>query len=288
MDNENRSGTNTVKGSRDYYVIDIMHVLKALWMRAWIIVLAGIIAAGIGFSVAAFVITPQYSSSVMLYVNNSSFSLGNTNFSISSSEIMAAQSLVKTYSVILKNRTTLDKVIEKSGVEYDYNTLYHMITASAVNETEIMRVTVVSADPYEAARIANCIAEVLPVRIAEIIEGSSMEVVDRAVANPQKISPSITKYTAVGLMLGVLLSAAVLCVIAIMDGTVHDEEYVLNTYDYPVLAKIPDLVGMGNKRYGYGYRRYGYYYRKYGAYSNYGTYGQNAQNGGDGEKGGQA
>ena len=73
MDNENRSGTN--KSSRDFYVIDIMHVLKALWQRAWIIVLAGIIAAGVGFSVAAFVITPQYSSSVMLYVNNSSFSL---------------------------------------------------------------------------------------------------------------------------------------------------------------------------------------------------------------------
>ena len=89
-------------------------------------------------------------------------------------------------------------------------------------------------------------------------------------------------------MLGVLLSSAVLCVISIMDGTVHDEEYVLNTYDYPVLAKIPDLVGMGNKRYGYGYKRYRYYYRKYGAYSNYGTYGQNAQNGGNDEKGGQA
>lgn len=284
MDNENRSGTN--KSSRDFYVIDIMHVLKALWQRAWIIVLAGIIAAGVGFSVAAFVITPQYSSSAMLYVNNSSFSLGNTNFSISSSEIMAAQSLVKTYSVILKNRTTLDKVIEKSGVEYDYNTLYHMISASAVNDTEIMRVTVISDDPYEAARIANCIAEVLPVRISEIIEGSSMEVVDRAVANPQKISPSITKYTAVGLMLGVLLSAAVLCVIAIMDGTIHDEEYVLNTYDYPVLAKIPDLVGMGGKRYGYGYKRYSYYYRKYGAYSNYGTYGQSNSSEGD-EKGGK-
>ena len=288
MDNENRSGTNTNKSSRDYYVIDIMHVLKALWMRAWIIVMAGIIAAGVGFSIAAFLITPQYSSSVMLYVNNSSFSLGNTNFSISSSEIMAAQSLVKTYSVILKNRTTLDKVIERSGVDYDYDTLYKMITASAVNETEIMRVTVISDDPYEAARIANCIAEVLPVRISEIIEGSSMEVVDRAVANPQKISPSITKYTAMGLMLGVFLSAAVLAVIAIMDGTIHDEEYVLNTYDYPVLAKIPDLVGMGGKRYGYGYKRYGYYYRKYGAYSNYGTYGNNAQSGSNDQKGGQA
>ncbi len=298
MDNENRSGTNTANGSRDYHVIDIVHVLKALWIRAWIIVLAGIIAAGAGFSYAAFVLTPKYSSSVMLYVNNSSFSLGNTNFSISSSEILAAQSLVKTYSVILKNRTTLDMVNDemkrKHGYEYEYKELHDMITASAVNETEIMRVTVVSDNPEEAAAIANCIAEVLPVRISEIIEGSSMEVVDRAVANYQKISPSITKYTAIGLMLGVLLSVAVLTVIAMMDGTIHDEEYVLNTYDYPVLAKIPDLVGTGSKRYGYGYKRYGYYYRKYGAYSNYGTYGNNAHAADNadksdkGKKGGQA
>ncbi len=238
--------------TKEYYSIDLIHLAKSLLRRAWVIVLSALVAAAIGFSAATFLIAPKYSSSIMLYVNNSSVSLGE--FSISSSEISAAQSLLKTYIVMLQNRTTLNQVIEKSGVEYDYEQLNRMIDAKSVNNTEVLRVTVTSEDPYEAANIANCIAEVLPVRIAEIIEGASMEVVDAATVDLKKVSPSITKYTAIGLIAGVVLSAAALVLIAAFDKTVHNEEYLLRTYDYPILAKIPNLVDTSSK--GYGYRYY--------------------------------
>ncbi len=240
--------------TKEYYTIDVMHIVKNLWQRVWIIILCGFLMAAAGFSYSAFVIKPTYSSSIMLYVNNSSFSLGNTNFSISSSEITAAQSLVKTYGVILNNRTTLERVIDKSGVDYDYKELSGMIHTSQANETEIMRVTVTTEDPLESAKIANCIAEILPVRISEIIDGASMEVVDSAIPIPEKVAPSITKYTAIGMILGVLISAIVLAVLAIMDDTIHDEDYVLRNYDCPILAKIPDLLNSGGKHYDYYYQ----------------------------------
>ncbi len=241
------------KSNREYYTIDMLHIFKSLWHRAWIIVLSGILTAIIGFSISAFMISPDYSSSIMLYVNNSSISLGNTNFSISASDITASQSLVKTYGEMLNNRTTLERIIEKTGVDYTYGQLSGMITSAAANETEIMRVTVTSKDPYEAAKIANCIAEVLPVRISEIIDGASMEVVDSAIPLLDKVSPSYTKYTAVGLIIGVLLSTIILVILAIMDDTIHDEEYILQTYDYPILAKIPNLLGSNGKQYNYYY-----------------------------------
>ncbi|MBE7064580.1 MAG: hypothetical protein E7384_02035 [Ruminococcaceae bacterium] len=243
--------TNPEKNSNDYYVVDLLHILRTLWHRAWIIVLTGLIAAAIGFCTAAYLITPKYSSSVMLYVNNSSFSLGNTSFSISSSEITAAQSLVKTYSELLDNRTTLERVAEKAGVSYSYRELSDMIDAYPSNDTEIMKVKVTTDDPNKSAKIANSIAEVLPVRISEIIDGASMEVVDYAVPVTDKVSPSITKYTAIGLAVGVLLTVIVLVIVAIGDDTIHGEEYVLETYEYPILAKIPDLLGSGSKRYEY-------------------------------------
>ncbi len=242
---------NKEKSTKDYYTIDFLHIVKSLWHRVWIIVLAGILAAAVGFSIAAFVIKPEYSSSIMLYVNNSSFSLGNTSFSISSSEITAAQSLVKTYGEILNNRTTLERVIEKAEVDYTYRELSEMLVASPSNDTEIMRVTVTANDPYEASKIANCIAEVLPVRISEIIDGASMEVVDAAVPVLEKVSPSITKYTAIGLIIGALFAALALAIAAMLDETIHNEDYVLQTYDYPILAKIPDLLDSGSGQYGY-------------------------------------
>ena len=240
--------------TKEYYTIDVEHVLNTLLHRVWLIVLCGVLVAILGFSVAAFVIKPTYSSSIMLYVNNNSFSLGNTNFSISSSEITAAQSLVKTYREILNNRTTLERVIEKTGVPYTYQELSDMIKATPSNDTEIMKVTVTTENPYEAAKIANGIAEVLPMRVAEIIDGASMEIVDAAIPNIDKVAPSITKYTAIGLVLGVMLSAIVLAIAAIRDDTIHDEEYILQNYDYPILAKIPNLMNSGSKHYGYYYQ----------------------------------
>jgi len=239
---------------KEYYTIDVLHIFKFLWQRAWMIVISGILAAAIGFSIAAFLIAPTYSSSVMLYVNNSSFSLGNTSFSISSSEITAAQSLVKTYREILMNRTTINMVIDKAKVSYDYKELFEMLEAEPSNDTEIMRVTVTAEDPEEASKIANCIAEVLPNRINDIIEGATMEVVDYAIPNGDKVAPSITSYTAVGLILGVLFSVIALVIAAVMDDTIHDEEYVLNTYKYPILAKVPNLLGSTSGRYGYYYQ----------------------------------
>lgn len=239
--------------AREYYAIDILHVAKTLWRRAWLIALAGLLSAAIGFAIAAYAITPTYSSSVKLYVNNTSFSLGNTSFSITSSELTAAQGLVRTYGDILDSRSTLERIIEKAGVDYSYKELHDMLVYEPSNDTEIMRVTVTTEDPYESSKIANTIAEILPIRISEIIDGASMEVVDSAIPELEKVAPSITKYTAVGLVLGLFLSAIAVVISALLDDTIHDEDYVLNKYEYPILGKIPDLLNTGNKKYGYYY-----------------------------------
>ena len=256
---ENNTNNNN---KNEYYTIDLIHIMRTLMQRLWIIVLSGFLVAAIGFSISAFVITPKYSSSVMLYVNNKTISIGgNQNVNINSSDIDASQKLVKTYAEMLNNRTTLDMVIDRAGIKgkYDYKELSKMIEAKPANETEIMRVTVTSTDAEEARDIANNISAVLKERVIEITDGgSSMEVVDSAVADYQKVSPSITKYTAVGMLIGVLVAVAAIGISALMDDTIHNEDYILQNYDCPVLAKIPNLLRSGSKQYGY---RYGYYYQ---------------------------
>ena len=73
----------TENKNSEYYTIDLLHIFKTLWRRVWVIILVGLLGAVIGFSCASFVVTPQYSSSIMLYVNNG-VSVGGASFSISS------------------------------------------------------------------------------------------------------------------------------------------------------------------------------------------------------------
>jgi len=246
----------------EYIQIDLMKIAEGLLRRIWMIILCMVLCGGLLFSYAAFYITPLYESSVLLYVNNSSFSVGATSFSITSSEISAAKSLVETYQVILKTRMTLENVIRLGELNYTYEQLLGMIRTESVNETEVFAVTVTSPDPHEAEHIANTIARVLPDKIAGIVEGSSVRVVDYAVVPSGKVSPSITKYTLVGLLLGLFLSAGVIAVLEILDDRIRTEDYLLQNFDdTPLLAVIPDMLDDKMKsQYYYEKSKNRYYY----------------------------
>lgn len=239
--------------------IDLLALARALWRRAWAVILAMLIGGAAMFSYASFLITPLYQAKALMYVNSSSLSVGNTKLSISQAELSAAQSLVDTYIVILNSRTTLNDVIKEAEVPYTYEQLSSMISAQAVNSTEVFEVVVTDANPQEAEKIANAIADILPNKIAAIVEGSSARIVDYAVVPSQKSSPNITKLTAMGLLAGFVLSAAVIIVLELMDETIHDEDYLAQNFDLPVLAAIPDMLNGGKDK---GYYKYG----SYGAY----------------------
>ena len=222
--------------------IDLVHIFELLISKLWIIAIVAFIGAVSMFYYATTMITPKYQSSSMFYVNNSNINIGSASFSISSADISASQSLVDTYIAILRTRNTLDTVIEKFDLDYTYAQLSSMISVSNVNSTEIFKVTVTSPDPVESCKIANAITEVLPDKISEIVSGSSARIVDYAAINPNKISPSISKYTIIGMLVGAVLSALIIVIIDFFDDTIKDDTYLLNAYDeIATLAVIPNL-----------------------------------------------
>ena len=197
--------------NNDEIEIDLLKLIKVLWRKALVIILVAVLTASAVFAFTLFFIEPAYDATASIYVNNSSFSFGSTSFSFSSSELSASNSLVNTYIYILKSRTTLEDVISQAGLPYTYEQLSKMITTKAVTGTAAFDVTVRSASPTEAEHIANTIAEVLPERIAEIVDGSSVRIVDYAIVPAHRSSPSYTKNTAIGGLLGAVLVAGIIC-----------------------------------------------------------------------------
>ena len=110
----------------DTIEIDLLALARAVWKRIWAVIAAVVIGAGGAFCIAQFLVTPMYEAKAMLYVNNSSISVGNTSFSISSGELTAAQSLVRTYIVILKSRQVLNTIIDQASLPYTYEELEEM------------------------------------------------------------------------------------------------------------------------------------------------------------------
>jgi predicted outer membrane lipoprotein len=77
--------------------------------------------------------------------------------------------------------------------------------------------------------------------------------VDYAVVPSTRTSPSYTKNTAVGGILGIVLAAAFIILQYLLDENIHSEDYLTQTYpDIPLLAVVPDMTeGKNRDRGGY-------------------------------------
>lgn len=250
--------TNNILNGQQETEIDLLKLLKELWKHAWMIVTAAIVGGIAFFLFTLFFITPQYTSYALLYVNNNSVNIGQTKVNLTTGDINAASTLIETYSVILKSRNTLEKVIEEGGLPYTYEQLVQKVSGSAEKNTPVFKIAVTDPDPEMAAIIANRIVEVMQDKntgIAGIVQGSSVSVVDYAVVTTSPTSPSYLKNTAIGMLLGFVITCGIIILRSLMDSTIREEEFLLDKYkDIPVLATIPDLTEDSHGGY-YGYGR---------------------------------
>ena len=231
------------------YEIDLIELIKAV-LRKWWVVLAAVIAGMIVlFLYTHFFVTPLYKSSVSFYVNNGQ----RGDDKISTSDISASQSLVETYIVILKHGNTLEEVVNDTQVGYSPAQLAKKVTCAAINDTEVFQVTVTDPSPETAAIIAKSIAKILPIKVADVIDGSTVRIVRDADVPVNPSSPNLMLNLLIGALAGLLISAICLILQFVLDDRIRDAARVLqDSYDYPVLAAIPDLL-KESKGYYYSY-----------------------------------
>jgi len=216
--------------------IDLKRVLFALLKHLWLIILAGILAGSMTFCYAYFAITPKYSASAKLFVNNNY--VDSPGFT--SSQLVAAQNLAHTYMVILESHNVIDEVAETTDLGYSYAQLCSMISARSVNETEVFQVTVTCEDYKHAAIIANAVADILPEKIHSIVDGSSVRILDRAIESNRRVSPIYENYAMIGAAVGMAVVSLIVILVDLMDRTIKSRDYLAKTYpDIPLLVAIP-------------------------------------------------
>lgn len=241
---------------QDFAEIDLKELAIGLVKKWWLILLSALIIGGSAYVYTANFITPMYRATVTIYVNNISGSTESGYHEyISATNLATSQRLVTTYVNIIKSNTVLQKVIEQSGMDLTVEQVRNMMTASAVEDTEMFNVHVSNADPKLAAAIANVIADVAPDEIANILEGSSTKIIDRAEIPQYRYTPSFRKNTFLGCTIGVILAAVYIVLCILLDQRIKGEEDLDRLFNLPVLGEIPEFDPNRAKK---GKRSYGY------------------------------
>ena len=196
-------------------------------------------------------VTPQYEAVSTFMVNNSS--IGESTM-ITQSDLNASTQLVDTYSVILSSNTILEEVIAEAGVSMTPKQLRDKMSTVSVNNTMILQVSVLHEDPFVAAKIVNVIYDLAPDLAANIVDGSSLDRLDSALVPTEIASPSYTKMTVLGALLGMLLSGFVIVLRGLMDTTIKRQSD-FERWNLPVLGTVPDFAEAKKNKYNYGYAK---------------------------------
>ena len=218
--------------------IDLLELAKAVWKRIWLVIILGVVCAVIGFLYTEMMVTPQYEADVTLIVN----SRMDTTANVTNDQITSAQKLVDTYAVIIKSNTVLDEVINELGLDMKYDTLVKKVSVSAVNSTQIMKISVQDPSPTQAYQIAKAISQIAPGIIVDIVEAGSCKVVSKVAVSEDPVSPSVMKNTAIAAMVGIVIALAII-VIQFLTKEKHivNDQDVKAYLDLPLLGVIPEV-----------------------------------------------
>ena len=253
--------------------IDLTQLLQLCRRHIWALILWSVGLALVGWGIANFVISPKYSSSAQILVNQKS-NKNDPNAAYNTQQ--ANMQLVNTYKdivtshVILKNasdrlanpvrvvkkakpakyRTTDDSrkvlvrkaqpaVIERDGKAYSVSAsqLAKNISVATQQQSQVFSVSAKADTPEKAKAEANAVARSFRDQIPNIMNINNVTIVAPATNGVQSF-PNVKLFTLAGFVVGLVLSLAVVIIREMSDTTVRDDEFLTRELGLTNLGQI--------------------------------------------------
>ena len=223
---------------QDKFEIDVFQLVKVLWKRKFLIVLAALVAGLAAFAYSSFMIKPQYASTTRIYVvnRNQADKPGLTN-----QDLQAGAYLVKDYREIILSQDVLEKVVADQKLTMDAKTLGKKVSVTVPADTRIVSISVRDGNPEEASRIANALREVAAQKIISVTRVSDVTTLEEARPATSPSSPNIRRNTMIATIAGVGFVTIIVLLVELLDDRVKRPEDIEEVMHISLLGVIPNL-----------------------------------------------
>lgn len=222
------------------------HLEKIFWtlkVKLIYIILFALIGGVAGGVYASYTGTSLYRAQITFYVYTKPDYITDSSVNIGVSEITQAKNLITSYMQILESRTFLEKVNEKTGLNYPIEYLQGAIGATSITNTAAFIVSVFDYNPVNAMNIANAIGELAPDEIIRIVKSGGIEVLDDALLPTAPYSStSVIKYIILGAGAAGVLAACFFLLRSLLDTTVRRKYEIEDLFTIPILGDVPQLA----------------------------------------------
>ncbi len=227
--------------------IDIKELIALFWSKKVEIIIITIVLTLMGVIYSFTMVSPEYKASTTLVLAGLKDS---TSESITQTDITINSKLVATYSELIKSKTVLTEALTNLQLtdKVSESSLRKKITVKSVEDTEIIKITVEDKDAEIATNIANEIARIFSVKVAEIYNINNVYVVDVAEIPNTPSNINHIKDIAIFMAIGLAIGFAEIVIIKVLDNKVRTEQDVETSTKLLVLGTLPRNDYIENRR----------------------------------------
>ena len=219
----------------DEVEIDLEEILYLLWGNIVKILICMVVGAVIAFGYTFFLVTPMYTATARMYILASS-----SNSVVNLSDLQISNNLRADYQELLTSRPLIEDVIKDLQLNYEYGGLVKMVKITNPSDTRILNVTVTTPSGQMSADIANDLVKQAKVYLPRIMKTDEPSIFEDAIVPTRKSSPSYSRNTIIGALLGALACCAFLIIRHISNDTMVTPDDVYKTLGIEPLATIPE------------------------------------------------
>lgn len=216
---------------------ELMFRLLSSWKMVVCLILVFMVGALV---VTEYFITPMYQATATIYV------LSRRDSAINISDIQLGTSLTADYIKVFKMWEVHEEVISSLNLPYSYSQARKMLSVTNDSGTRMLDIKVTSADPKEAAAMANEYARVASNYIAETMAMDKPNIMSVALEPKNPSSPSRTRNVVIGFLLGAVLGFGIVFIGMLVDDKIKTAADIRRYIGIENLAIVPVQENFGN------------------------------------------
>lgn len=230
--------------------LDLKDLFNIFWNKKLYIILIVLIFIVLGVIYTVGFTTPMYSSSTTLVLAGAGNSGNERTNSITATDVTLNSQLVSTYSVLVRSRDVLNQVISNLDMDISWESLSKNVSVSAVDDTEVIEISVTTENAEDSAKIANETAKVFTEKVAEIYNINNVHVVDEAEVEYTPSNINHQKDVIIFAFIGLVIAIIYVLIANMVDTTIKTADDIEKNFGLPVLASIPVYENAIQKRRG--------------------------------------
>ena len=197
--------------------------LTAVAVRWWWVLLIGLAAGGAAAWGVSRAVSPTYRATATIVVNQSA-APGTVTYS----DALLSQQLVKTYARMATQRVVLEQVAEELELAITPADLDDLLDGVAIAQTQLLEVRAETPDPALSRDLANSVARVFIEQQQPFLPpergAQALRIAQPAALPTKPVAPRVVLNTIVGVLAGLLAAAAIAALLEHRDDTVKSPD----------------------------------------------------------------